>query len=164
MERKRVFLPTLLQRLMDDEPKVHHERHDKFNFDPALMRKLVQQHVAEILNTTNLERQFAHVRYQHSAASVINYGIAPLAGIYSTPYHWAEIEKTIRSALIRFEPRLISESIIVNQLANKREATQYGIVHFEIRGLIKWQPHPLDLCVAVDYDTEINRASLSIRR
>nr|CBX70956.1 unknown protein [Yersinia enterocolitica W22703] len=39
----------------------------------------------------------------------LNYGISPLVGRHSTPHNWTTIERIIREAIIRFEPRVSSQ-------------------------------------------------------
>jgi type VI secretion system protein ImpF len=159
MEKKIQFLPTLFERLLDDEPKKSSEPHDKFFYDSRMMRKLVQLNIGEILNNANIDSQLDAQNHKWVAKSVLNYGIAPLVGSYSTPHGWASIERVIRESIIRFEPRIIAESLLVTQLDNARK----GIVQFEIRGLIKWNPHPIDLCVEGAYDVETAHAELRAR-
>ncbi|CNH98902.1 type VI secretion system baseplate subunit TssE [Yersinia pekkanenii] len=159
MEKKRQFLPALLERLLDDEPKKRLEPHDKFFYDSRTMRKLVQQNIGEILNNTNIDDRLDEQRHQWVAKSVLNYGIAPLVGRHATPHGWTTIERIIREAIIRFEPRVIAESLVVSQMHNARK----GIVQFEIGGLIMWDPYPINLCIEGAYDVETNQAELRPR-
>ncbi|CNF55850.1 type VI secretion system baseplate subunit TssE [Yersinia mollaretii] len=156
MEKKRQFLPALLERLLDDEPKKLLEPHDKFFYDSRMMRKLVQRNIGEILNNANIDDRLNEQRHKWVATSVLNFGIAPLVGRHSTPHNWNTIERVIREAIIRFEPRVMTESLVVSQQHNARN----GIVQFEIRGLIHWDPHPIDLCVEGAYDVETDQAEL----
>ncbi|CNJ53187.1 protein ImpF [Yersinia rohdei] len=156
MEKKRQFLPTLLERLLDDDPKKLIEPQDKFFYDSRMMRKLVQKNITEILNNANIDDLLDEQRHKWVATSVLNFGIAPLIGRYSTPHNWMTIERIIREAIIRFEPRIISESLVVNKLHNAKN----GIALFEIKGLIEWNPHPIDLSIAGAYDFETNQAEL----
>ncbi|CFU86186.1 ImpA family type VI secretion-associated protein [Yersinia pseudotuberculosis] len=64
-----------------------------------------------------------------------------------------------RDAIIRFEPRIMAESLVVSQQLQARN----GIIQFEIRGLIKWNPHPIDLCIEGAYDVETDNAELRAR-
>lgn len=80
MEKKKQFLPALLERLLDDEPKKHIEPHDKFFYDSRTMRKLVQRNISEILNNANIEDRLDPQRHKWVATSVLNYGISPWSG------------------------------------------------------------------------------------
>ncbi|CFV34422.1 type VI secretion system baseplate subunit TssE [Yersinia pseudotuberculosis] len=159
MEKKKQFLPALLERLLDDEPKKHIEPHDKFFYDSRTMRKLVQRNISEILNNANIEDRLDPQRHKWVATSVLNYGISPLVGLYAVPHNWATIERIIREPIIRFEPRIMAESLVVSQQLQARN----GIIQFEIRGLIKWNPHPIDLCIEGAYDVETDNAELRAR-
>lgn len=159
MEKKKQFLPTLLERLLDDEPKKHIEPYDKFFYDSRTMRRLVQRNISEILNNANIDDRLDPQRHKLVATSVLNYGISPLVGLHATPHNWTTIERIIREAIIRFEPRIIAESLVVSQQLQSRN----GIVQFEIRGLIEWDPQPIDLCINGAYDVETSQAELNVR-
>lgn len=160
MEKKRQFLPTLLERLQDDEPKNHRERHDEFFFDSRKMRSIVQKDIATILNNTNIEDSLDEHRHKMVADSVVNYGVSALVGNYASQHKWHSIEKNIRNAILRFEPRIIPESLVVRSLLSENHPTKNGIIIFEIRGLIDWYPHPIDLCFHGRYDVETSYAEL----
>ncbi|AHB71279.1 hypothetical protein P262_04092 [Cronobacter malonaticus] len=89
--------------------------------------------------------------------SVINHGLAPLSGKYATPQSWAAVEQAIRNALLRFEPRIISASLVVRP---KRQSTPGTTLLFEIAALLYWQPEPVGLVVSGSYDTETEKTTL----
>ncbi|WP_380182271.1 type VI secretion system baseplate subunit TssE [Kalamiella sp. sgz302252] len=160
MEKKRGFLPTLLERLLDDEPKKQQESYDACYLNAREMRAVVQKDIACLLNSTNLEEQLDESRHGPLMASVFNYGVAPLTGKYAHHHNWNIIEKNIRSALLRFEPRIIPETLLVRPLAENGILGRNSLVCFEIGGLIAWQPHPLDLSLRAAYDAETSKVEL----
>ncbi|KAB8305866.1 type VI secretion system baseplate subunit TssE [Erwinia endophytica] len=160
MEKKQYFLPTLFERLLDDEPKKQQESYDAFYFDAKAMRAVVQKDISSVLNNTNIEDQLDEHRHKAVCGSVMNYGIAALVGRYANHHNWNIIEKNIRNALLRFESRIIPESLLVRPLIDKNHPGKYGMVLFEIRGLIAWHPHPIDLCISVAYDVETAKVDL----
>ncbi|WP_455821152.1 type VI secretion system baseplate subunit TssE [Pseudomonas cerasi] len=160
MEKKRQFLPTLLERLQDDEPKNSIERYDEFFFDSRKMRSIVQKDIATMLNNTNIEDSLDEHRHNLVADSVANYGVSALVGSFANQHRWHSIEKNIRAAILRFEPRIIPESLIVRSLLSEDHPTKNGMILFEIRGLIDWDPHPIDLCFHGRYDIETSHAEL----
>lgn len=160
MEKKRQFLPTLLERLQDDEPKKSIERYDEFFFDSRKMRSIVQKDIATMLNSTNIEDSLDEDRHNLVAESVVNYGVSALVGSFSNQYRWHSIEKNIRVAILRFETRIIPESLMVRSLLSEEHPTKNGMILFEIRGLIDWYPHPIDLCFHGRYDVETSYAEL----
>ena len=154
MESKQQYLPTLLDRLLDDEPKKQQEAFDKTFFDGRTLRRLVQRDLMSVLNCTNIDRELIPGRHQHVARAVVNYGVAPLMGMPVSLNNWQAVEKNIRDAILRFEPRIIPESLIIRTLREPGQPQRGATLNFEIRGLIYWEPHPLDLCMNGSYDSE----------
>ncbi|PVZ83015.1 type VI secretion system baseplate subunit TssE [Serratia sp. S1B] len=154
MEIKQQFLPTLLDRLLDDEPKKPHEAFDSTFFNGKTLRRLVQRDLMAVLNCTNIDRELIPGRHQHVAKAVVNYGISPLMGMPSNMNNWHTFEKNIRDAILHFEPRIMPESLIVRALREKDQLQRGAMLSFEIRGLIYWEPYPLDLCINGHYDSE----------
>lgn len=160
MEPRKQFLPTLLDRLLDDQPKAQQERFDRFFFNASQMRAIVLRDVLTILNSTNIEDRLTAERHQYVAESVINYGIRPVTGTHPTQHDWTVTEKNFREAILRFEPRIIPESLRVT-LPDKQEGSfKNGMLLFEIHGLIYWDPHPIDLAASFLHDRENDKVIL----
>ncbi|MGQ8817924.1 type VI secretion system baseplate subunit TssE [Serratia sp. NA_13] len=160
--KRKPFLPCLLERLLDDEPRKQIETWDRYHFNARTMRTLIQRNIADILNTANMEDQLDKVRHRDTAASVINFGISPLVGGYATLRSWGVLEHMIREAIIRFEPRLIADSIIITLLGDTQSPACNGIIQFEIRALVKWDPQPFDLFLGARYDIETDSAGVTL--
>ncbi|MTD28158.1 type VI secretion system baseplate subunit TssE [Erwinia sorbitola] len=160
MERKRQFLPTLLERLQDDEPKQSRESYDAFFFDSRMMRSIIQKDLATMLNNTNIEESLDENKHQQVAESVVNYGVRALVGNHASQHKWHAIEMNIRTAILRFESRIIPESLVVRSLLSEDHPSRNGMILFEIRGLIDWSPHPIDLCFHGHYDIETSHTEL----
>ncbi|WP_435946905.1 type VI secretion system baseplate subunit TssE [Dryocola sp. BD586] len=158
--KKRHYLPALLERLQDDEPKSPHDRVKPI--DIKGMRRLVQKNIADLINHTNIEDALTEHRHKLIMASVLNYGVPALIGTQENHRNWNAIEKTIRDAILRFEPRIIPESLLVRSLQERDGAIRHAIVLFEIRGLIYWQPRPVDLCMNGRYDFESEKVDLTL--
>lgn len=163
MGHKIKYLPTLLDRLLDDEPKNQREPYDAFHFDSRTMRALVQRDLLAILNNANIEDRLDERRHAAVADSVMNYGVAPMTGGWSNSHSWARIEAAVRNAILRFEPRIIPQSLVVRPLHDKNNPSRYGVILFEIRALIFWDPHPIDLCFNAAFDAETQAMRLSQR-
>ncbi|EPT7031706.1 type VI secretion system baseplate subunit TssE [Cronobacter malonaticus] len=157
MERKKQFAPTLLDRLLDDEPKARHEVYDASFTNARRYRQQVLRDIDVLLNNTNIEALIDPVRHPAVINSVINHGLAPLSGKYATPQSWSAVEQAIRNALLRFEPRIIPASLVVRP---KRQSTPGTTLLFEIAALLYWQPEPVGLVVSGSYDTETEKTTL----
>lgn len=164
MAGKRGFSPTLLERLLDEEPKKQQESYDACFLSATEIRAIVQKDIACLLNSTNLEEQLDAKRHGQILASVYNYGVAPLTGKYAHHHSWQIIEKNIRNALLRFEPRIIPETLLVRPLMEKALMGRNSQLHFEIGGLIDWQPQPVELGLQAAYDAETAKVALKSAR
>lgn len=161
MSDKQQFLPTLLDRLLDEEPKKQIEAFDKTFYDARTYRRLVQRDLVTLLNCTNMQRELCPVKHSDVAKTVVNYGISPLIGSPGGMHNWRIVENNLRDAILRFEPRIIPDSLAVHVLHSQDNPLRNGKMMFEIRGYLYWQPHPLDLCINGQYDSETEGVELS---
>lgn len=154
------LLPTLFDRLRDDAPNRKTELAEEFAVSPARLREIVQRDLMYLLNSTNLEDDIDFSLYPQVAASVINYGVPPIAGNYMHEHKWADIEKAIRRAILRFEPRLEADSLKVQPLKKEHARREYNVLIFEISGRILTEPYPTSFTVQSAFDLETNRINL----
>jgi type VI secretion system protein ImpF len=153
------FLPTLFDRLCDDEPSQRSEAVNAYAVDRQQLRQIILRDLMDLLNTTNIEDQLKNVNHEHIRRSSFNYGISPLAGKHMLEKHWISIEKTIREAILNFEPRLLPESLLIRKII-KKDAHSYNILCFEISGIVNIQPYPMDFIVQSNVDLETSRVTL----
>ncbi|MTD38224.1 type VI secretion system baseplate subunit TssE [Erwinia sp. CPCC 100877] len=159
-DMKQQYLPTLLERLQDDEPK---SRYDRVRpIDIKQMRSLVQRDIADLINHTNIEDRLDEQQHKLIMESVLNYGVPALIGTQENHNNWNTIEKAIRNTILRFEPRIIPETLLIRSLQDKERVARYAVILFEIRGLIYWQPRPVDLCINGRYDFESDKVDLKL--
>jgi type VI secretion system protein ImpF len=93
---------------------------------------------------------------------VLNYGVRPTSGDYSTIYRAEEIRRAILKAIEMFEPRLVKGSTTVELRPTERGGEMY--IAFDIRSDLWANPMPLELYLRsrVDLTTgevEMERAS-----
>lgn len=154
------WLPTLFDRLQDDAPWTQSEKPEAYAADQRRMRDIVLRDLAQLLNATNLSDEFDTTRYPLVAASVINYGVPPLAGGYMADRNWNHVESMIRRAILHFEPRLIPEALAIMPARGGDDASRYNVLTFEIRGLIQLSPYPLEFRVQSAFDLETSKVNL----
>lgn len=155
------LLPTLFDRLRDDAPSQPSELPSAYTVSQRQMREIVQRDLAFLLNTTNAEDLIDRRRHAEAASSTLNFGVPPLAGSYLPERRWADIERIIRLAVLRYEPRLVPASVSVVPLMKEEGAAgACNVLLFEIRALIDVQPYPLAFTVQSAVDLETNRMSL----
>ncbi|WP_312242465.1 type VI secretion system baseplate subunit TssE [Pantoea sp.] len=160
METKRQFSPTLLDRLLDEQPKAQREVFDQFFINANQMRAIVLRDVLAILNTTNIEDRLEADRHYDVAGSVINYGVRAVTGTHPTQHDWRTTEKNFREAILRFEPRIIPESLRVALPDTQDRSFKNGMLLFEVYGLIYWDPYPIDLAAKFLHDRENDKVIL----
>ena len=154
------YLPTLFDRLFDDAPGEKSESPGAYTPGRSRMRAIVQRDLAYLLNATCQSDLLDAVRYPEVAKSTLNFGVEPLAGGYLTEKKWMDIEKMIRAAITRFEPRLIPETLIVKPLLKRQASAHYNVLTFEISGLVHMAPYPLEFTVQSTVDLENHRIEL----
>ncbi|WP_420820498.1 type VI secretion system baseplate subunit TssE [Rhodoferax lacus] len=157
---ERRYLPTLFDRLCDDAPSESVEAPEAYASSRSQMRQIVQRDLALLLNTTDQSDLIDSARYPEAARSTINYGVPALAGGYLSEKKWADIEAMIRRAILRFEPRLMPETLVVRPLQKELTSAHYNVLTFEISGHIQMQPYPLEFTVQSQVDLETNRIAL----
>jgi type VI secretion system protein ImpF len=154
-------MPTLLDRLRDDAPQRQSEATSEYAVTRAQMRGIIQRDLAFLLNTSSIEDLIDRERYPQAAASTVNFGVPPLAGAFTATRKWDGIEKIIRRVIGEFEPRLIAESLVVMPLTGVDANLRYNVLAFEVHGLIRMDPYPLEFTVQSSLDLETSQVNVT---
>jgi type VI secretion system protein ImpF len=149
------LLPTLFDRLCDDAPQ--QKRDSDISISPVQLKEIIRRDLSFLLNTASLEGDIDAGRYPQVAASVLNYGLPPLAGSFMYEHKWDDICKAILRAIIRFEPRLKASTLRITPLQDERRQNSHNTLQFEIRGQILTQPYPTEFLVRSALDMEQSR-------
>ena len=64
------------------------------------------------------------------------------------------LERTIKQAILRFEPRVMEDSLDVKALEPSSVLDTHNVIEFEIRGFMWAQPVPLELLLRTQVDLE----------
>ncbi|SAK88426.1 type VI secretion system lysozyme-like protein [Caballeronia calidae] len=158
------LLPTLIDRLRDDAPYRQTEAPEEYAMTRAQIRDIIQRDLAYLLNAANLEDQIDRERYPLAAASTVNFGVPALAGAFMASREWAHIEAIVKQAIKDFEPRLIADSLSIVPLQDKAKLGRHAHLTFEIRGLIRMDPYPLEFLVQSTLDLETSRLHATSQR
>lgn len=151
------YTPSLLERLTTS---VSDEKRSRFNrLEAEKMRQMVIAEIMEILNHANIENTLDKERYSQVATSAMNYGL-PKRVTYVIQDEWQAVEHDIRTAILRFEPRVIPETLIVKVLNDEESKGHYAAILFELSAMIYWYPNPLDLYVRGSYDTDSDQVNI----
>ncbi|WP_371141005.1 type VI secretion system baseplate subunit TssE [Burkholderia cepacia] len=152
------YMPSLIDRLIDDAPQRQRE-HRHHAPDSEGMHRLIRRDLSLLLNTTNLDDELDAPRHTAALDSVVNYGIPPLSGSYLANRDWNVVEKMIRAAIVRFEPRLLPDSLRIHPIHHENPI-RYNRLIFEISGLMHWSPIPVEFRIRSMLDMEIDRVTL----
>jgi type VI secretion system protein ImpF len=66
----------------------------------------------------------------------------------------AQLERTIRKAIVDFEPRIVGNTVTVRAIEADDVLATHNVIEFEIRGLLWAQPVPLELLLRTQLDLE----------
>lgn len=152
--------PCLLDRLTDDEPSSAVESRDKRVFSVRQLREAVLRDVAWLLNAPNKERTGEYDEFPLARSSVLNYGMPDLSGLTASAVEAGELERLVRGAIERFEPRIMAASLRVNILADEQQGG-YNTLGLEIAGDMWAQPVPDPLFLKTQVDLETGQCTLT---
>lgn len=154
-----VLLPSLLDRLTDDERGQEVESRRSRSDSIASLKVAVLRDLEHLLNTTNLELSVDLDRFPEVQKSVLNYGLPNLSGSTVSSIGIPTIEKSIREAIKRFEPRLLEDSVRVTAL-NEDGGKHNNSVVFQVEATLWGNPMPEVLFLRTELDLEIGEVSL----
>ena len=151
--------PALLDRLTDMAPQSRVEADDIRVMNKAQIREAVLRDLSWLLNAVSpMGRQAdAHVQV---ADSVLNYGLPAMSGQMASRIDVSLLERTIKQAILRFEPRVMSDSLEVRALDASSVLDTHNVIEFEIRGLMWAQPVPLELLLRTQVDLEAGQVEV----
>ena len=145
--------PSLLDRLIDNEPHLSQESRDKRVLSMKRLREAVVRDVGWLLNTTNYCPQEALEKYPFVAQSVLNYGMQDLTGKAVPGIDLVQKERQLRQALWSFEPRLIRETLKVRIKSSDKKMCRNAFT-VELEGQLWAEPSPLQIYMKTEIDLE----------
>ena len=149
LSRDRLY-PSLLDRLIDDEPGRATEARENRSATLQRLRENVLRDLNWLFNATQSSIDFDGDTLL--SGSVINYGMPPLAGRPASQYDLGELARVLREVILRFEPRIIAHTLKVSADANK--GGSHNVLGFRIEGQLWSQPIPLEIFMRTEIDLE----------
>lgn len=146
--------PALLDRLTDHDPARKVEGREERVISRAQLRASVLRDLAWLLNTTHLASEEDLRHRPLVAESTLNYGLMPLAGKLVSSLDLSELERGLKEAIQRFEPRIIPHTLSVRGIPPKEPLNHHNVISFEIMAGLWAQPYPLELLLKTDIDLE----------
>lgn len=153
LTQKERLQPSLLDRLIDDDPASRVESREQRVFAMARLRELVLRDLAWLLNCESLENLEDLEPYPHVRNSVVNFGVPALSGTTLSGTNLKLLEKRVRAAVNVFEPRILSDSVSVRAFKSDSEMSKKSL-SIEIEGELWAQPIPLRLFLRTEVDLD----------
>lgn len=159
------LLPCLLDRLTDEAPGCPLEPAESGLASQSRLRAAVLRDLGWLMNATRPGAAESLEAWHEARRSVLNYGLPALGGQTSSTLDLQALERAIREAILRFEPRLLADTLEVEADAEAL-FQQHGLdghnrVSLRISGQIRAQPIPLELLLRTEWDLETGQVSLS---
>ena len=146
--------PALLDRLTDHDPTRKVESRQERVISRTQLRASVLRDLSALFNTTNFSSEVDLTGYPLVAQSTLNYGLAPLSGKLVSTLDLSALERVLKDAILRFEPRILAHTLSVRGILATEPLAHHNVVSFEIKGELWAQPYPLELLIKTDMDLE----------
>lgn len=150
--------PALLDRLADDEPEKKLEARDQRVMSIAKLRNCILRDLSWLLNSVHLEATEDLSDYPLVERSVLNYGVPSFAGGSIDQIGIAATEAAIREAILRYEPRLMPNSVKVKIVQESLGDDSHNTIALEIDAELWCQPLPLQMFMKTELDLELGAA------
>jgi type VI secretion system protein ImpF len=151
--------PSLLDRLTDDAPTERHEAEDRRVMSKSQLRQAILRDLGALFNAV---QPLEAVAQEHAlvAGSVLNFGLPPLSGQLASKLDVTALERAIRQAIVRFEPRILVDTLEVRALEASSVLDTHNVIEFEIRGHMWAQPVPLEILLRTQLDLEAGQVEV----
>ena len=155
--------PSLLDRLIDPDPKQKAESADTRALTRQQLRAAVLRDLSWLFNATRDEPDPASDRTEQIAMwaanpearkSVLNFGMPAFAGLTLSSLDNGTIENSIEAAIRQFEPRIDPNTLHVEVRTGSQTEISHNVMQIVIRGQMWSQPVPLELLLSADMDVE----------
>ena len=154
--------PSLLDRLVDNEPATSQESRDRRVLSFAQLRSAVLRDLIWLLNTAC--QSAADIDgFREIEKSTLNYGVPSLTGRTLAGLRALDVEQALNKAIERYEPRMLQRSLRVHVVTEEKHGKPNTLV-MEIEGEIWAQPLPEPLYIRTAVDLETGHFTLEERR
>ncbi|WP_170975447.1 type VI secretion system baseplate subunit TssE [Martelella alba] len=153
--RTRLIPPLLLERLAGIPPGPDQPVGD----DRRIMRDSVRAHLQLLLNCARPHYPDTWATEGHLASNVLRFGLPPLAGKRVSELGPPEIAAAIKTAILRFEPRIAADGLHIDPLSS--ESLSPYLLSFVIQGRLRGSPEPADFTFYSQVDLESGHVGLT---
>lgn len=154
--------PSLLDRLTDKARNTRSESRDHRVLSMQKLRDAVLRDLSWLLSTGHLETTEDLEEYPEVAGSVLNFGMPDISGLSVSGSDTLSLEKSVREAIVRFEPRIAANSVRVSVVRDDQNMNRNAMV-FNIEGQLWAEPTPMALYLKTELDLETGDVSVTDR-
>jgi type VI secretion system protein ImpF len=153
--------PCLLDRLIDERPEVRTETTGR-GISLSRYRQGVLRDIEWLLNAKSRLAHEGFADFPETETSVLNFGMPDPAGRSTDRQTIAQIEKDIAAALLRFEPRIIADSLVVKliETSTSQAPSSPNLLAFSITGELWASPMNEELHLKTEIDLETGKCRL----
>lgn len=151
---KERLLPSLLDRLTDDQPHVRDEPRHVRAGNIASLRQSVLRDLEWLMNTVNLESVISFDAYPELRDTVLNFGMPGLSGSTINNADREAIRRLIKRAIEQFEPRILKDTLRITLIEDAQMSNPHAIA-FQIEGELWGRPMPEALFLRTELDLEL---------
>ncbi|HET7773803.1 MAG TPA: type VI secretion system baseplate subunit TssE [Burkholderiaceae bacterium] len=151
--------PSLLDRLVDDDPSSAVESNDRRVLSKSQLRQAVLRDLEWLLNAAQIRQSLLQGQAEVEN-SVLNYGLPPFSGETASEVAQQDVEASIRQVIERFEPRIDPSSLEVRVSTAGSILDAHNLLQLRIRGTLWAQPTPIELIIKSTIDLETGLIAL----
>ena len=151
--------PALLDRLTDDAADERKEPEANRVMSKMQLRQAVLRDLSALFNSVQPLGKAAEL-YPALADSVLNFGLPALSGQLASKLDVAQLEASIRQAILRFEPRILPDTLQVRAHESASVLDTHNVIEFEIQGHLWAQPVPLEILLRTQLDLEAGQVQV----
>lgn len=153
--------PSLIERLTDDAPEQRSEAPGSQQATLAQLRASVLRNLANLFNAVAHDADRRLDAYPEVRRCALNYGLPALAGRVASTVELRSLERELRLAVLRFEPRLLSDSVRVTVLDDERNACGHNVIAFRVEAQLWAQPAPVAFSLHTRLDLESGQCTVA---
>jgi type VI secretion system protein ImpF len=143
------LLPSVLDRLIDDEPTVHREAPKSRNQSLRELKTSVRRDLENLLNTRVRALPWPG-ELKELKQSLVNYGIPDLTGVsVGSKEDQEKFARTVRDAILMYEPRMLAPRV---QFPNFASDSVERSIRFTIIASLQAEPAP----EPIEYDSTLD--------
>jgi type VI secretion system protein ImpF len=146
--------PSLLDRLTDEAPGNAPATRGGQSATLSELRRSVLRDLNWLFNTSQLLKAEEVESWPQVRNSVLNYGLPPLSGVAASGLDLRQLERSLRQAILDFEPRILPHSVSVKALLEGESQDHHNVISLHIEGLLWAQPVPIELLLRTQLDLE----------